>query len=177
MPAFLKRCLFIVPLWLCVTMAHAGIGAGDAPPDFVGDTRAGDAVHISDMHGKIVVIAFWASWCQYCQKELPILAGLQKIVSPQQLQVVAINRDDHGTFLKLSHKLMKLTPDLVYTFDEGRVSKAYGVDTIPQTLLIDRDGKVAHVHVGYDDSTLDDLANEINSLLATPSSPVAAPSS
>lgn len=177
MPTFLKRCLFAMPLLLCMTMAQAGVDAGDTPPDFLGKTRAGDAIHASDMQGKIVVIAFWASWCKYCQKELPVLSGIQNLVNSQRLQVVAVNVDDHDTFLKLSRALGRITPNLIYTFDPGPVSKAYGANTIPRTWLIDRDGKVAYVHVGYDDDTLQDLANEINGLLAKPAQPATPPSS
>lgn len=177
MPAFFKRCLVAMPLWLCMAMAQAHVTAGDTPPDYLGDTRGGDAIHVSDMHGKIVVIAFWASWCQYCQKELPILASIQKLVSPQQLQVVAIDRDERDTFRELSHKLAKVTPNLIYTFDQGPISKAYGVDGIPYTLLIDRDGKVAYIHTGYGDGTLDDLADEINGLMAKSTQKAAPPSS
>ncbi|GLQ94427.1 TlpA family protein disulfide reductase [Dyella acidisoli] len=177
MPAFLKRCLFVIPLLLSAAVAQAGVAVGDTPPDLLGKTRAGDVIHVGDMHGKVVVIAFWASWCKYCQQELPVLSGIQKLVSPQQLQIVAVNVDDHDTFLKLSRALGKVTPNLIYTFDKGPVSKAYGADTIPRTWLIDRDGKVAYVHVGYDDDTLHDLADEINGLLAKPAQPVASPSS
>jgi thiol-disulfide isomerase/thioredoxin len=177
MLAGFKRLLLAIPLLLCFSVAQAGVGTGDTPPDFVGKTRTDDAVHISDMYGKIVVIAFWASWCEYCRKELPVLAGIQKLVSPQKLQIVAINRDDRDTFLKLSHELRKATPGVIYTYDEGQIAKTYGVQVIPQTLLVDRDGKVAYKHVGYGDRTLDDLVDEINSLLAKPAQAAATPSS
>jgi peroxiredoxin len=166
MSALLKRCLLVIPLLLSVTLAQAGVAEGDTSPDFLSKTRAGDTIRVSEMHGKIVVIAFWASWCKYCQKELPVLANLQRLVSAQQLQVVAVNGDDHQAFVRLSRALGRVTPGVVYTFDECPVSKAYGATTIPRTMLIDRDGKVAYVQVGYDDDTLNGLANEINSLLA-----------
>jgi thiol-disulfide isomerase/thioredoxin len=129
------------------------------------------------MHGKIVVITFWASWCTYCQKELSVLAGVQKLISPEKLQVVAVDVDDHDTFLKLSRALPKVAPGLIYTFGEKPVAKSYEIKTIPRIWLIDRDGKVAYAHDGYDDDTLNDLANEINSLLAKPAQAAAVPSS
>ena len=171
-----KRCLLALPLWLSMTAAQAHLAPGDTPPDFLGNTRAEDAVHVSDMRGKVVVVTFWASWCHYCQEELPSLAGIQKLVSPQQLQVVAINRDDRDTFLKLNRYLAKKTPDLILTFDPGAVGKAYGINGIPNTFLIDRDGKVAYVHTGYGDDMLDGIASEINNLLARPAQASAAPS-
>jgi len=176
MSAWFRRLLVVVPL-LFVSVAQAGIAAGDTPPDFLGQTRKGEDIHVSDMHGKVVVVAFWASWCQYCMKEFPVLANIQKLVSPQQLQVVAIDQDDRNTFVQLSRALAKVTPDVIYTRDQGPVGKTYEVKSIPRTLLIDRDGKVAYVHFGYGDDTLNDLANEINTLLAKPAGQVAPPSS
>jgi thiol-disulfide isomerase/thioredoxin len=177
MSTFIKRLLFAVPLLMFMTAAQAGVAVGDTPPDYLGQTRRGDDIHVSHMHGKVVIVTFWASWCQYCRKELPMLANIQKLVSPDQLQVVAINRDDRDTFIKLSRALAKATPDLIYTFDQGNISKAYDADTIPRTLLIDRDGTVAYVHKGYGDNTLDDLAREINNLLKKPAQQPSAPPS
>jgi thiol-disulfide isomerase/thioredoxin len=177
MQAILKRCLFTAPLWILMTAAQAHLTPGDTPPDFLGNTRAEDAVHLSGLHGKVVVVTFWASWCHYCQEELPSLAGIQKLVSPEQLQVVAVNRDDRDTFLKLNRYLAKKTPNLILTFDPGPVGKAYQINGIPNTFLIDRDGKVANVYVGYDDDMLDSIASDINSLLAKPAKTVASPPS
>lgn len=176
MPAMFRRGLWALPLWLFVSAVQAHLAPGDTPPDFLGNTRAEDPVHVSDMRGKVVVVTFWASWCHYCQQELPSLAGIQKLVSPRQLQVVAVNRDDRDTFLKLDHYLAKKTPSLVLTFDPGAVGKAYGINGIPNTFLIDRDGKVAYVHVGYGDDMLDGIASEINNLLARPAQASATPS-
>jgi thiol-disulfide isomerase/thioredoxin len=177
MQMFLRRYLLAILFLLPASVAQAGVAVGDTPPDFLGKTRGGDSVLASDMHGKVVVIAFWASWCGYCQKELSVLAGIQKLISPEKLQVVAVDVDDHDTFLRLSRALPKIAPGLIYTFGQAPVSKSYAIKTIPRTWLIDRDGKVAYAHDGYDDDTLNDLANEINTLLAKPVQPAAAPSS
>ncbi|TBR37007.1 MULTISPECIES: TlpA family protein disulfide reductase [Dyella] len=177
MSARFKRLLMAVSLFLFVTVAHAQVSAGDTPPDYLGKTRHGDDINISAMHGKVVVVAFWASWCTYCQKEFPVLANIQKLVSPEKLQVVAVNQDDRETFIKLVRALTKATPDLIYTYDPGEVGKTYGTTSIPRTMLVDRDGKVAYVHVGYGESTLESLADELNELLAKPATQAAAPSS
>jgi thiol-disulfide isomerase/thioredoxin len=164
----LKRCLIALPFLLSASLVQAGVAAGDTPPDSLGKTRAGDVVRVSDMRGRVVVITFWASWCQYCRKELPTLAGIQQLAKAENLQVVAVNTDDRATFAKLVRALDGMAPGVIYTRDEGPVSKAYAATSIPRTFLIDREGKVAYVHVGYDDDTLDDLAKEINGLLAKP---------
>jgi thiol-disulfide isomerase/thioredoxin len=177
MSALIKRLMVAAPLLLFFAMAQADVSPGDTPPDFLGQTRKGEDIHISNMHGKVVVVAFWASWCQYCQKEFPILANMQRLVSPAQLQVIAVDQDEREVFVRLNRALARSTPDIIYTYDPGPVGKAYGAKTIPRTMLIDRDGKVAYVHVGYDDDVVDDLAKEITALLAKPAGQAAQPSS
>src|SRR6187455_345793 len=72
---------------------------GSVPEDDLGKDIDGNKVRISDYHGKVVILSFWASWCEPCRKELPVLAGVVKQVGPDQLQVIAVNhRDDLQPF-------------------------------------------------------------------------------
>jgi thiol-disulfide isomerase/thioredoxin len=148
-------------------VAHAHAGPGDVPPDFLGRDANGHEIHVHDLHGKVVLITFWASWCGYCLKELPILASIQKVAGPAQLQVVAISyKEDYDNFRRIHHNLRKESMLLTYDSDAS-VSKAFGVNGIPHLLMIDRDGRIAHVHVGYGESMLDTIIAEVNALLAT----------
>src|SRR3954462_11248941 len=86
--------------------AHAGIGIGDTPPDHLGKSHQGDDVRVTAFHGKVVVVTFWASWCGYCRKELPVLAGLQDAAGKARLEVVAVNyQDDRDAYLAIARKL------------------------------------------------------------------------
>lgn len=156
-------------------LARAAVGAGDLPPDFLGHDRNGHDVRVSAMRGKVVLVTFWASWCGYCLKELPILAGIQKLAGPAQLQVVAISHDEElDNFMKIRRRMKNL--NLVLTFDAGdAISKTYGVNGIPHMVMIGRDGRVAYVHSGYDESMLDTITDEVNTLLAAPAPTSAAP--
>lgn len=176
MSALFKRLLVAASLFLFVTVAQAQVKPGDTPPDYLGKTRKGDEINLSAMRGKVVIVAFWASWCPSCREEFPILANIQKLAGPAQIQVIAVNQDDRELFVKLYRALAKTTPDLIYTHDPGEVGKAYGVNSIPRTLMIGRDGKVAYVHFGYGENVLEDYAEEINELLAKPVTPASKPS-
>ena len=164
---------------LCCTTAAAVTAPGALPPDNLGHTPAGDAVTVPSLRGKVVVISFWATWCGYCMKELPILAGLQRIAGERHLglQVVALDyRESRDVFHQAAKKLRTRLPDLLVTWDRtGSIRRQYDSgDGIPVMVMLHRDGRVAHVYVGYDESMLDELVTQINALLAEPVPPALA---
>jgi thiol-disulfide isomerase/thioredoxin len=160
--------------------ARAQVEPGAVPPDALGSTRGGQPVSLSALHGRVVVISFWATWCGYCMKEMPVLAGLQNAATERglPLQVVSVDyREDRQTFVHSARALGKRLPSLLVTWDRtGAIGKPYGANKgIPVMVMLHRDGTVAHVHVGYDEDMLDTLVAEINSLLTEPAPAVGAP--
>jgi thiol-disulfide isomerase/thioredoxin len=146
------------------TLAWAGApAAGDAAPDDLGMTLGGTPVHLKDYVGKAVVISFWASWCPYCLKELPILYNIQK-AAKGRLRVVAINTEDEEIFEKLSRAMRTLEIGMSYDPDES-ARKAYGVNGIPHLVVIGRDGKIVEVFRGYGESSLTPIVAAINKAL------------
>ncbi|MEP6899867.1 MAG: TlpA disulfide reductase family protein [Rhodanobacter sp.] len=157
---------------LCVG-ARAGIKPGDLPPDSLGKTRDGTAISLASLHGKVVVISFWATWCGYCMKEMPVLANLQVLANQRKLplQVVSIDSmESRETFVHSARVLQPRLPGLLLGWDrDGRIGEPYGTDKgIPVMVMLHRDGTVAQVHVGYGEDMLDGLVVEINALLAEP---------
>ncbi|HET7359367.1 MAG TPA: TlpA disulfide reductase family protein [Rhodanobacteraceae bacterium] len=139
---------------------------GQPAPDYLGKDRHGNEIRASDFRGKVVVVTFWASWCGYCLKELPILANVQALAGVAQLQVVAINdMEPRRIFVAIARRSAK--SDIILTHDaDGAVGKPYGVDGIPHMVMIGRDGTIAYIHVGYGEDMLPRIANELNRLLA-----------
>ena len=168
----------LIGLLLCLA-ASAAVNPGDTPPDTLGSTQDGQAISVSSLHGKVVVISFWATWCGYCMKEMPVLANLQKLASERglPLQVVTVNdKEDRRTFVNTVRVLRPRLPGLLMTWDrDGTIGKPYGSDKgIPVMVMLHRDGTVGHVHVGYGEDMLDSLVAEINALLSEPPLPSAA---
>jgi Thiol-disulfide isomerase and thioredoxins len=158
-----------------VAAAHAAIHPGEVAPDALGHTQNGHEVTVSSLRGNVVVISFWATWCGYCMKELPILAGIQAQASAHHLalQVVAVDhKEDHDVFRKSARLLQSRLPNLLVTWDrEGAIGRPFGADKeIPVMVLLHRNGTVAYVHVGYGEDMLDTIVSEINRLLAEPQS-------
>ena len=93
-------CFFaLLVLFTHVAVAATPPGSGDLPPSALGRDANDHDVRVEDMHGKVVVVTFWASWCGYCLKELPILANIQKLAGADNLQVVASAMRSGQTFI------------------------------------------------------------------------------
>ena len=111
----------IIVGWLLACMLGAPLSAsaglptiGQPPPDVTGLMPDGATYRISEQRGKVVVMAFWASWCGYCRKYTPVLEGLQRQVGKDQLDVVLVNfKEDARTYRTLRRHLAGhgLTPE------------------------------------------------------------------
>ena len=122
--------------------ADAGLGAGEAAPNFALRTLSGDGtVRLSDFRGRPVVVNFWASWCHPCRKEFPLLADARTKYKADGLQVVGVSfRDivsDGRAFVEDRDAKWVFVRD-----PDGDVAKDYGVRAIPQTFFIDADGTI-----------------------------------
>ena len=167
-----KTGLALLGLMLCFA-ADAAIKPGDMPPEALGSNSRGDAVTLPALRGKVVVLSFWATWCGYCMKEMPVLASMQNAADQKHLplQVVLINsEEEHDVFRHASRVLHRQAPGALVTWDRhGEIGKPYGADkAIPVMVMLRRDGTVAHLHVGYGEDMLDTLLAEINALITEP---------
>lgn len=168
----LKHGFMLIALFICFGV-HAEIRQGDTPPDALGTATDGSTISVSSLHGKIVVISFWATWCHYCMKEMPILAGLQAQATEHHLplQVIAIDsKESRETFIQSARLIKQRLPNLMLGWDQhGTVGRPYGADRfIPVMVMLHRDGTIAHIHAGYDESLLDTIVAEVNALLVEP---------
>jgi thiol-disulfide isomerase/thioredoxin len=116
--------------------AYAAPAIGDHPPDLLGKTPKGEEVRISERRGKVVVVSFWASWCGYCRKQLPVLETLQQAAGRERMEVVVVNfKESPQTYRALVRDLRKLTVTLTHDRD-GAISDAYGVNAVVSWALI-----------------------------------------
>jgi peroxiredoxin len=141
--------LALATLSAACTGATAALPAvGAAAPNFASKSDSGRNVRLSELRGQVVMINFWASWCSPCRQELPLLNKLYAQYRAAGFTLLAVNVDDNRKDAEAMLKRLELRfPTL---FDDGKaVAKLYGVDTMPATLVIDRDGRVRYVHRGY----------------------------
>jgi thiol-disulfide isomerase/thioredoxin len=121
-------------------------------------------VKLSSMKGKVVLLDFWATWCGPCKIEIPWFIEFQQKYGKDGLQVVGVSIDDTLDKLKPYATQMKMNYTVLQGLDQEAMQDAYGpLFGIPVTVLISRDGKMCHKHVGL--SSKDAFEREIKSLL------------
>jgi cytochrome c biogenesis protein CcmG/thiol:disulfide interchange protein DsbE len=119
---------------------------GQAAPDFAMKSLDGKTVRLSDFRGKAVLLNFWATWCEPCKIEMPWFVELQKSYGQNGLQVLGVAMDDASKedIAKFAKEMGVNYPVLVDNESiREEVGNSYGgVQFLPTTLYIDRDGKV-----------------------------------
>jgi thiol-disulfide isomerase/thioredoxin len=121
---------------------RAGQMTGSAAPDFALQSLDGKTIHLSDYRGKAVLLNFWATWCGPCKIEMPWFVELQKEYGPAGLQILGVAMDDAspGEIDKFAKDMGVNYPVLI---GKDAVGDAYGgVDYLPESFYIDRNGKV-----------------------------------
>ena len=142
---------------------HPAASEGHPAPAFQLQDLSGKPLSLAALKGKVVLLDFWATWCEPCQEEMPRLAALQKQAGPKGLQVVGLSMDDQAstvrTFLAdhpLPYPVAMATPALAERF--GRILG------LPTLIVIDRKGHIVKRHVGTLPAA--QLNAEVDALLA-----------
>jgi cytochrome c biogenesis protein CcmG/thiol:disulfide interchange protein DsbE len=115
--------------------------AGDTAPNFKITAEDGKTISRDDFGGKLLVLNFWASWCPPCVTETPSLEQFARTLGPQGVVVVGISQD------RKEDRYRQFIQHFHITFETARdpgadIAASYGTFQIPETYLIDRNGKV-----------------------------------
>jgi len=124
-----------------------GYRAGTTPPRFDGLTPDGRPLLLTELRAKVVVLSFWAAWCQECRAEMVALQRLHRELASRGLAIIGINaREDAGAVRRYA-KDLDLTFPLVLDPD-GRINALYGVIGLPTTFIVGRDGRAVAFGIG-----------------------------
>ena len=135
-------------------------------PDFALKDADGKTVRLSDYKGKVVLLDFWATYCGPCKVEIPWFMDLERKHKDQGFSVLGVSMDDEGWD---AVKPFVNDVGINYRVMVGNDSTAQqygGIEALPTTFLIDRDGKIAAVHVGL--TSKSEFENGIEQLLQKP---------
>lgn len=101
-----------------------------------------------ELKGKVVYLDFWASWCGPCKESFPWLNQMQAKYKDKGLVIIGINMDKDPA---KTEAFLKDTPAQfqIVSNPEGDLAKKYGVKGMPYSVIIDKNGKVIHSHIGF----------------------------
>ncbi|HET7010431.1 MAG TPA: TlpA disulfide reductase family protein [Anaerolineales bacterium] len=123
-----------------------GPGVGSSAPDFELTSLDGDRVRLSALQGRVVLLNFWATWCDPCRLEMPDLQTRADRFG-DQLVVLGINFDEPEADVRAFQEELGLTFPLL--LDPGaKVQQLYRVVGYPTSVFVDEDGIVRFTHVG-----------------------------
>jgi peroxiredoxin len=121
---------------------------GAAAPDFALKSSSGKNLRLSEHRGEVVMINFRAPGSGPCRHELPLLNRLHEQYRKTGFTLLGVNIDDRQEAAQDMAKKLGITFPVLFDTDK-RVSRLYDVNAMPSTVLIDRDGKVRYIHLGY----------------------------
>ena len=141
---------------------------GQSAPDFTVTALNGDEIQLKNLLGQVVVIDFWATWCTSCMAKLPMVEAVWKQYKDRAVRFLAVSVDNPQTTEQ--EEIEKMLVKLGITFTpihdkEGSLIDAFGVESIPLLVLVDKQGTVQAVHSGTRESLGDELSKQINALL------------
>jgi peroxiredoxin len=117
-------------------------------PDFTLKDVNGKTVHLSDYKGKVVLLDFFATWCGPCKIEIPWFMEMERKNKDRGFAVLGVAMDDEGWEV-VKPFLADLGVNYRVVIGNDAIAGMYGgVDALPTTFLIDREGRIAAVHVG-----------------------------
>lgn len=138
-----------------------------APNCKVSPIGGGPSHDLRQYRGKVVYVDFWASWCGPCAQSFPFMNGLSRDLRSKGLSVVGINLDESPDEAKAF--LARHRADFTVVADaSGQCPQDFGVQAMPSSYLIDRDGVVRHVHLGFRPGEAEKFRAQVEQLLATP---------
>ena len=139
--------LFVAVGVLFSVGTHA-VSLSDEAPDFTLPTLDGPNLRLEEYRGQVVLINFWASWCGPCRQEMPVLDQLHQRYEDTGFAVLGVNVEgETGPAQQIVDKTKVTFPVLIDT--NQAVSEMYNLEAMPSTLVVDRDGNVRYIHLGY----------------------------
>jgi thiol-disulfide isomerase/thioredoxin len=135
----------------------------------------GAPVDLGALRGEVVLVDFWATWCEPCRFSMPHHEELHRAYGEKGLRVVGVSVDEDPRMIEPYAKELGVSFQLLWDKGGGETARRIGIQRLPTTLLLDRTGVVLHVFEGWFPSTAAQMERALAEMLATePTQPRAA---
>jgi peroxiredoxin len=157
--------LALLTILLCaVAPANAAVNPGAPAPAFTLAARDGGKLSLADLKGQVVMINFWATWCGPCRQEMPLLAQLHDKYEPLGFIMLGVNVEPDSAAAVAWLKNVPVNFPILFDTDSA-VAGRFGVEGMPSSVLVDRNGQVRYIHRGYKPGDEAKYADMIRSLV------------
>ncbi len=161
----LRKSIIALLVTLGIAAPCLALEIGQTPQNFSLDSNRGTQFNLSELKGKVVYVDFWASWCSSCKASMPWLNKLQNQLG-DSFQVVAVNLDEQRETAQAF--LQKSGVNLLVAYDPaGTIPEQFGVQAMPTSFLLDKNGKVAFIHEGFNSKDSAELEAKIREVVSS----------
>lgn len=165
--------LVLLAAGCATTKAVGGLKPNDkrqSAPEFALKDSEGRVVKLADYKGKVVLLNFWATYCGPCKIEIPWFVEFETQYKDQGFAVLGVALDEEGwDIVKPYIQQKKVNYRVVMGTDT--VAQLYGgIENLPTTFILDRDGKIANIHIGLVSKS--EYVDDVKKLLAQPKAQV-----
>jgi cytochrome c biogenesis protein CcmG/thiol:disulfide interchange protein DsbE len=138
---------------------------GNTVPDFAAQSVNGKGkAFVKPNEGKVLIVDFWATWCEPCKKSFPKLEDLYVKYKASGMDIVAVSEDDESEGIPSFGQSFGAKFPLVW--DDGKaIATKWKPKSMPSTFVVDRKGVIRFVHLGYHDGEEQEIEKEVKSLL------------
>jgi peroxiredoxin len=148
--------------------ASAPVPAGDIASDFkLENAFTGETVTLASLKGKVVFLNVWATWCGPCREEMPSMETLyDELKGNKDFVMLAVSQDAKGKSAVVPYVEKNGYHFEVLLDPENKVGESYSVSGVPETFIIDRNGRIVAHHMGAFDWSRPDVKEALQQLLA-----------
>jgi thiol-disulfide isomerase/thioredoxin len=137
---------------------------GGATPPLVLQDLHGRTHRLADYRGKVVLVNFWATWCEPCRDEMPSIERLRQFLAGKPFEVLAVNIGEPLGRIERFLEKMPLGFPVLLDRDSG-AAKAWKARVVPATFLVGPDGRIRYVHYGELDWSSEPVRKRVAELL------------
>lgn len=155
----------VITVFPFVAPAEAVPKPGHPVPVFQVTTTAGQSVSIDNYRGYVLLIDFFASWCQPCRQSVPHLVEMNRKYGRQGLQILGLSADEDGEQLVRAFA-SELHINYPLALAGESLTSDFGVRSVPVMFVVDKKGKIAEIYRGFTDEMGRSMEQSIKRLLA-----------